>query len=163
MVPAVIMRIPLPENATHTARPPASTRSNESMTSRQSASLHERGGATASALTALARRSTSCSESSQLLHVFRWLSTSLRSSGESSRVRSASTRVSADLHRIIAPLFFQRLAQQLQRPEHLPPERRLGCPDGSGDLPIRHLFHESQHDQLARLDRQQGDGPAQQF
>src|SRR5437867_281011 len=113
------MRIPSFVKATQTS----STRSKKSP---QSAFLQERGGATASALTALASRATSCNDWSQLLQVFRWFSTSLRSSGESSRVRSASTRVSADLHRIIDPFLFERVAQQLQRPALLPSQRRLG-------------------------------------
>src|ERR1044071_8213443 len=118
------MRMPSCENATQTSP----TRSYESTHCAFTSSQHERGGAAASDFTACTRRSTSSVDSLQLRQVFRCCSTAVCSMGASSRVRSASMRVSAALHCICDSLLFQRVPEQLQRPEHFSrsEERRVG-------------------------------------
>src|SRR3954453_6310498 len=146
-------------NATQTSP----TRSNESAIASLHASLHETGGTSASALTACTSCSTSSCDSSQLRQVRRCSSTAVLSIGASSRVRSASIRVNTFLHCIRHPLALQCIPEQLQRPEHFASQRGLRRPDGLRVFRVRHLFYESQHDQLARVDRQQGHGPPQQL
>src|SRR3954466_1936746 len=139
------------------------TRSNESAIASLHASLHETGGTSASDLTACTSCSTSSCDSSQLRQVRRCSSTAVLSIGASSRVRSASIRVNTFLHCIRHPLALQCIPEQLQRPEHLAPQRGLGLTYSLGDFRVRHLFHEPQHDELPRVDRQQSHGPSQQL
>src|SRR5437868_7826803 len=149
------MRMPLFEKATQTLPAAVSTRSYESTQALLTSSRQECAGATASDFTACTSVSTSEVDSLQLRQVFRCCSTAVCSIGASSRVRRASMRVSAALHCICDSLLFQRVPEQLERPEHFPPQRGLGRADGLGDLRVRHLFHEAEDDELARVDRQQ--------
>src|SRR6266516_2826786 len=102
--------MPLFEKATQTSPAAVSTRSYES---------------TQAVFTACTSVSTSEVDSLQLRQLFRCCSTAVCSIGASSRVRSASMRVNAALHCICDSLLFQRVSQQLQRPKHFPPQRRL--------------------------------------
>src|SRR3954454_10850973 len=154
-----IMRMRSFVKATHTSP----TRSNESAIASLHVWAHDTGGTSASDLTACTSCSTSSCASSQLRQVRRCASTAVLSMGASSRVRSASIRVNTFLHCIRHPLALQCIPEQLQRPEHFASQRGLRRPDGLRDFRVRHLFHESQHDQLARVDRQQGHGPPQQL
>src|SRR5438270_10152566 len=117
-------------NATQTSP----TRSNESAIASLHVSTHDTGGTSASDLTACTSCSTSSCDSSQLRHVRRCSSTAVFSIGASSRVRSASIRVNTFLHCIRHPLLLQCIAEQLQRPEHFPPQRGLGLTNCLGDL-----------------------------
>src|SRR5947199_2218824 len=144
-----IMRMRSFVYATHTSP----TRSNESAIASLHVFTHDAGGTSASDLTACTSCSTSSCDASQLRQVRRCSSTAVFSIGASSRVRSASIRVNTFLHCIRHPLALQCIPEQLQRPEHFAPQRGLRLTNCFGDLRIRHLFHESQHDQLARVDR----------
>ena len=128
--PREIIRSPRRENATQTS----SIRSSESC---GAMSRNERARAGRATLTARARLSTSCSDSSQLRHVFRCWSTLDCSGASSSPVRSASTRVSTVLHRMGDSLLFECFAQESQRAKHFPAERGLGRSDRSWRSPRR--------------------------
>src|ERR1043165_1976098 len=153
----------MPGPAFQDATQPSPTRSTESTHAFFTSSQQERVGTAARALTAWASESTSSVDSLQLRQVFRCCSTAVCSMGASSRVRSASMRVSAALHCICDSLLFQRVSQQLQRPEHLPPQRGLRGADGLGDLRVRHLFHEAEDDELAGVDRKERHGALEQL
>src|SRR5437868_3331239 len=157
------MRMPLFEKATQTLPAAVSTRSYESTQALLTSSRQECAGATASDFTACTSESTSEVDSLQLRQLFRCCSTAVCSIGASSRVRSASMRVNAALHCICDSLLFQRVSQQLQRPEHFPPQRRLRGADGLGDLRVRHLFHEAEDDELAGVDGKERHSPPQQL
>src|SRR3954451_3304948 len=154
-----IMRMRSFVNATQTSP----TRSNESAIASLHASLHETGGTSASDLTACTSCSTSSCDSSQLRHVRKCASTAVLSIGASSRVRSASIRVNTFLHCIRHPLALQCIPQQLQRPEHLASPRGLRLAYRFRDLRVRHLFHEPQNNQIARVDRRQSHTPPKQL